>query len=272
MTGRQQSPGARGRETQAVKSAERTLAILELLTREERALTFGYIADALGYPRSSLHGLLRTLTDRGWVEFDPGSRRYALGIRTWESGNAYLRAVNLADRARPYMERVRDALDESVQLAVLDGRYNVYIAKVEGTQRLVLASEVGRRLEAHATGLGKALLSGLTTEELRARLGGGGLERFTGQTVTDPRAIEAELAAVRRQGYAEDREEYTTGVRCAAVPVYDHTGRTAAAMSVSVPLARFDPARHDQTVELLRDAADDLSAALGYRPQAEEAG
>lgn len=268
----QVSTSSGGRESQAVKSAERTLAILELLTTVERALTFGEIADALGYPRSSLHGLLRTLTDRGWVEFDPGTRRYALGIRTWESGNSYLRALDLADRARPYMERVRDALDETVQLAVLDGRYNVYIAKVQGTQRLVLASEVGRRLEAHATGLGKALLAGLTTGELRARLGETPLERFTTQTVTDPRAVEAELSDVRRQGYAEDREEYTIGVRCAAVPVFDHSGNTTAAMSVSVPLVRFEPRRHQRTVELLQEAARDLSTALGHRPPVEEAG
>lgn len=259
-------------QPQPVKSAERALAILELLTREERALTFGEIADSLGYPRSSLHGLLRTLTDRGWAEFDSDTRRYALGIRTWEAGNVYLRAVDLADRARPYMQRVRDAVDETVQLAVLDGRYNVYVAKVDGTQRLVLASEVGRRLQAHATGLGKALLAGLTPEELRNRLGDQELERFTPHTVTDRSVLEQELAAVRREGYAEDHEEYTTGVRCVAVPVYDHSGRTAAAISVSVPLVRFDAQRHRRTVELLRGAAHDLSAALGYQTPVEEAG
>ena len=264
------TPRESSRESTAVKSAERSLTILELLTGEERALTFGEIADILGYPRSSLHGLLRTLTHRGWVEFDPTTRRYALGIRTWEAGNVYLRAVDLADRARPYMQRVRDALDETVQLAVLDGRYNVYIAKVDGTQRLVLASEAGRRLQAHATGLGKALLAGLPGDELHARLDGVELEQFTPHTVTTQSVLEEELAAIRSHGYAEDREEYTIGVRCVAVPAYDHTGHTAAAMSVSVPLVRFDAERHDQTVELLRRAAHDLSIALGYNPAINE--
>lgn len=253
----------RDRESQAVKSAQRALRILELLTSQERGLTFGEIADALRYPRSSLHGLLWTMSDEGWLELDPATRRYSLGIRTWEAGNAYLRAVDLADRARPYMERVRDALEETVQLAVLDGRYNVYVAKVDGTQRLTLASAVGRRLEAHATGLGKVLLADLTPEELEERIGGVTLERFTANTITDPEELRRELALVRRRGYALDQEEYTAGVRCVAVGVRDHTGRVSAAMSVSVPTVRFNRRRQQEAIDLLTEAARDLSAALG---------
>lgn len=257
-------------ETQAVKSAGRALSILELLTKQERQLTFGEIADSLGYPRSSLHGLLRTMTDRGWIELDPATRRYSLGIRTWEAGSTYLRAVGLAERARPYMERVRDALQETVQLAVLDGRYNVYVAKAEGSQRLVLASEIGRRLEAHATGLGKVLLAGLTAEELRERLGDEKLERFTESTITEPDQLAAELARIREQGYGEDREEYTIGVRCVAAPVHDHHGRVVAAMSVSFATVRFNDERRDATRDLLIEASRGLSVALGHQATSNE--
>jgi DNA-binding IclR family transcriptional regulator len=249
-----------------VKSAERALAILGLLTRMERPLTFREIEESLRYPRSSLHGLLHTLLDGGWLEFDETSRAYALGIRTWEAGNAYLRATSLAKRALPYMSRVRDALDETVQLALLDGRHNVYVAKADGTQRLVLASEVGRRLEAHATGLGKALLAGLPPAELDRRLAGVTLERVAPNTITDLAALKRELERTRRRGYALDNEEYTLGVRCIAVPVHDHTGEVIAAMSVSVPKVRFDARRRLQALVLLQKAAADLSLALGYRP------
>jgi len=251
------------REAQAVKSAQRALRILELLTSQERGLTFGEIADALRYPRSSLHGLLWTMTDEGWLELDQATRRYALGIRTWEAGNAYLRAMDLSDRARPYMERVRDALEETVQLSVLDGRYNVYVAKVDGTQRLMLASAVGRRLEAHATGLGKVLLADLSPQELAERIGGEPLERFTANTITDPEDLRRELELIHRRGYALDEEEYTAGVRCVAVGVRDHSGRMAAAMSVSVPTVRFNRRRQQEAIDLLSEAARGLSAALG---------
>ena len=252
----------------AVKSAERALSILELLTRERRALSFGEIATALGYPRSSLHGLLRTLSERGWIAFDDRSRAYFLGLRAWEAGNAYQHAVTLADRALPYMHAVRDALDETVQLSVLDDRDNVYVAKVDGTQRLVLESDVGGRLRAHATGLGKVLLAGLDPDELERRIGGVELERYTAHTVTDHAALTRELERIRREGYAADHEEYTLGVHCVAVPVRGHSGDVVAAMSVSVPTVRLDAERHERTHALLEEAADGLSRALGYRQDA----
>lgn len=249
---------------ETVKSAERVLEILELMTRRESPLTFTQIAEALGYPRSSLHSLLRTLVQSGWAELDPVTRRYTLGIRAWQAGNAYLRAVNLADRTRPYLERVRDALDETVHVAVLDGRYNVYISKVDGSQMLVLASAIGRRLEAHATGVGKVLLAGLPEAECRALLEAQPLERFTEHTITDVGQLETELAGIRRRGHSVDNEEYTRGVRCVAVPVRDHASRVIAGMSVSVPTIRFDAARAEQARALLTAASADLSAALGW--------
>lgn len=247
-----------------VKSAQRGLEILDLLTQRESPLTFTEIADTLGYPRSSLHSLLRTLVQSGWAELHPETRRYTLGIRAWQAGNAYLRAVHLADRARPYLKRVRDALDETVQLAVRDGRYNVYVSKVDGSQLLVLASAIGRRLAAHATGVGKVLLADLPESYRRELLAGQPLESFTEETITDLDRLEAELAAIRRRGHGVDNEEYTRGVRCVAVPVRDHSGRVVAGMSVSVPTIRFDTARAEQALALLTTAAVDLSAALGW--------
>lgn len=248
---------------EAVKSAQRVLAILDLLTAREAPATFTEIAATLGYPRSSLHSLLATLAASGWVELDPLSRRYTLGIRAWQAGHAYLRAVDLADRARPHMETVRDQLGETVQLAVLDGRHNVYVAKVDGSQMLVLASAVGRRLAAHATGVGKVLLADLPAAERQALLSGQPLERFTAHTLADLGRLEEELALVRERGHSVDNEEYTEGVRCVAVPVRDHTGRAVAAMSVSVPTIRFDQSRADEALAGLTAAATALSTALG---------
>jgi DNA-binding IclR family transcriptional regulator len=254
----------RDTEASSVKSAQRTLAILEVLTHSKTPMTFTEIAGALGYPRSSLHNLLRTVVQSGWAELDPVTKRYTVGIRAWQAGNAYLRAVDLAERARPYMENVRDAFADTVQLAVRDGRYNVYIAKVEGSQLLVLASAIGRRLEAHATGVGKVLLADLAPEDRKDLLYAQPLERFTPHTITEPAALEREFADIRARGHAYDREEYTLGVRCVAVPARDHTGRVVAGMSVSVPSIRFDTDRAEQARMLLTEACGKLSAALGW--------
>lgn len=249
---------------ESVKSARRALEILELLTKHETPLAFTDIAERLDYPRSSLHGLLRTLASSGWLEFDERSRRYALGVRTLEAGNAYSRSRGLAERASAPMERIRDQLDETVQLAILDGRHNVYVAKYDGGHALTLASEVGRRLPAHATGIGKVLLAGLDDDEFKRRFAGVKLERFTAHTIGDFYELRRLLASVRERGYGTDDEEYTVGVRCVAVPVRDHTNNVVAGLSVSVPTIRYDDRFRERALELLRAGARDISRSLGH--------
>jgi len=241
------------------------MEILELITSREAGLTFRQISEELHVPRSSLHGLLTTMVEAGWIDYDPVTRAFWLGIRTLEVGNAYLRALDVPERARPYMERIRDTIDETVQLSVLDGRFNVYVGKVDGRQALALASAVGRRLPAHATGVGKVLLAGLSQEELDRVIGSADLERYTAHTLVDKDELYRHLDLIRRRGYGTDEEEYTVGVRCVAVPLRAHNGSVTAAMSVSVPAIRFDEKRKQQALTLLTQAASEISVALGYR-------
>lgn len=235
------------------------------MTSREARVTFTEISIALQLPRSSLHGLLATLVESGWVTFDSVTRTYGLGIRALEAGNAYLRTEDLPSRARPFMMRIRDSLDETVQLSILDGRFNVYVAKVDGNQALTLASAVGRRLPAHATGVGKVLLAGLDQAELERLVGTVTLERFTQHTLADKAALYRRLQAIRETGYGTDDEEYTPGVRCIAVPIRDQRGQVIAAMSVSVPAIRLDEQRSARALALLLEAASGLSWALGYQ-------
>ena len=249
-----------------VKSAYRVVEIVEALAQSNGGLSFAQLVEHLGYPRSSLHGLVRTLLAAGWLEFDEEGRRYRLALRMWELGQTYMRAADLATRARPFMQQVTAELEETTQLAILDGRYNVYIAKVDGPQPLVLASQVGRRLEAHATGLGKVLLAWLSPDELLVRIGDTPLERLTKSTITSVPRLQAELAVIRQRGYGIDNEEYTLGVRCVAFPVRNHLDEVVAAMSVSVPTARYRSASEARTISVLKANAIALSRALGHVP------
>lgn len=251
-----------------MKSAVRALAIIDLLAQRGRPLRFPEIARALGYPQSSLHGLMKTLQQAQWIELDENTREYTVGIRAWEAGQAYKGARTLAERARPYMDAIRDRINETVQLAVLDnGRHNVYLAKSEGDQRLVLESRVGSRLPAHATGVGKVLLAALDDDDVRQRIGDEKLEQYTTTTPRDLDDLLSRLRRVREAGYGTDDQEYTEGVRCVAVPVHAYGGETVAAMSVSVPVVRFDAALEGAALAALRAAAADLSHALGYREE-----
>lgn len=223
---------------QSVKSAERVLDIIELLAREPGGLSFTALLRMLQLPKSSLHELLGVLMRRGYITLAADTRSYTLGLRVWESGQAYLRQHDLASEAKPIMDEIVRALNETVQLAVLDGIENVYLAIVNCTHAVRLQSEVGKRLYAHATGLGKLLLAHLGAEDLQQRLNGQALPRFTPNTVTELPALLAQLARIRQLGFAFDNQEYTPGLRCVAVPVTDYSGQVVAALSVSIPIMR----------------------------------
>lgn len=255
-----------------VKSALRALRILDILTGYPRGLTFVELCSLTGWPRSSLYNLLQTMKGAGYVQLVDESRRFRVGIRAWEAGEAYRRHNDLASLARPFLMAAKEELNETVQLAVLDGMENVYIAKVETDYHLKLDSEVGRRLPAHATGLGKVLLASLTIEELQMRLSGAELRRFTPDTLTDPDALMAELEWVRLRGYSIDKGEYTAGVYCVAVPVHDGRGEVVAAMSSSVPFVRASPAMKDKMLRVLQKQAQHLSliTAHGHVAAAQE--
>jgi IclR family KDG regulon transcriptional repressor len=257
-------------ESGTVKSALRVLQIVELLTQHDSGLTFIELRARMGLPKSSLHGLLRTMRERGHLAFDEAERRYRLGVRYWEAGQAFMRGTDLTRLSKPYLEAASQRLNETVQLAILEGLDNVYIAKVESDQPLRLVSHVGSRLPAHATGLGKVLLAYLDEDELQRRLKGAKLARFTDRTISGKQELIAELAEIRARGSAFDHGEYTPGVFCAAVPVRDHRDAVVAAMSCSVPEVRVSEAVVEQVLSVLTTQAAALSAALGAsEPRAE---
>lgn len=253
--------------TTTVKSALRVLLLIELLTDHPRGLTFPEIREALDLPKSSLHGLLKVTTERGHLTFDEGNRTYRLGVRQLEAGQAFFAGSDLRERAIPVMERIRDEINETVQLAVLDGRENVYIAKVGATQALQLVSEVGSRLPAHATGVGKVLLAHLDRDELERRFASVVFEKFTERTVGSLEELEVVLETIRRNGYGIDDGEYTEGVYCLAVPVFGSGTNPLAAMSVSIPSIRVKAGTHDAVLTMLLAESRRLSAALGHRSE-----
>jgi DNA-binding IclR family transcriptional regulator len=251
-----------GHQGLLVKSAKRCLEILNLLTTYPDGLRFVEIEEKLSVPRSSLHGLIATLTYGSWVSSDPVTKKFMLGVRALEAGRAFLKREGFPSRARPYMEQIRDDLGETVQLSVLEGRYNVYVAKVDGRHALALASAVGVRLPAHATGVGKALLSGLDSASLNYLYNGVKLESCTAQTITSKSDLVSELARIRELGYATDNQEYSIGVRCIAVPIHNTSGQIAAAISTSIPTVRYNEALAGRALALLVSAAAELSRVI----------
>ncbi len=259
-------------QSQNVKSAQRALELLEVVARHPNGVTFVELAEQLPYPKSSLHGLLQTVVSMKWLTLDPDDRRYSIGVRPWEVGQAFRRSRDIVIRARRFLREANEALDETVQLGILDDLDVVYLDKVEGTQPLRLVSNVGSRLPAYVTGIGKALLSGLPPAVLRDRFAGRTLTGYTAHTITSGDRLIEVIEDVRRQGFAIDDGEYSLGVYCVAVPIANRSGRVVAALSFSVPTARLESedVSSERMIEVLRAASRDISVSLDATPRIKE--
>ena len=215
------------------RATARVLDILESLSGSEEGLTLTELSQALDAPKSSLFPIVHTLEERRYLRQDDGTGRYTMGPR----GLAPITQV---------MKEVASKCQETCQMGILDQDRVLYVAREDSPQPIRLISWVGTRLPANATAVGKALLSGLTNEEVRA-LYAGGLPRLTEQTITDVETLLAQLEAVRRGELAMEREESTDQLACWAAPLR-RKGTVFAALSISVPLFRC----REEKIELVR--------------------
>lgn len=242
-----------------VKSAGRTLEVLEALAAAPRRRSLVDLSRALGIPKSSLHGILRTMAQRGWVETDDTGTRFSLGMRALQVGAAYLDSDDAVGLLAGVLDDLSRQFGETVHLGRLDGRNVVYLAKRESVHPLRLYSAIGRQLPAHATALGKVLLAEHPDEFVQTLLAWP-LPALTRHTITEPDALRAELARIREDGHAVDQQENTDGIVCFAVTVPLHTPATDA-ISLSIPAARLTDDVQARIVAALRRAADQLHAA-----------
>jgi DNA-binding IclR family transcriptional regulator len=263
-----EAPGERAGGVRDVKSAARTLELLELLAaRQNRPARLRELSEALGMPRSSCHALLRTLAKYDWVRTDATGTMYGIGIRALLTGTSYLDADPVVRIAKSALEALGEHLDETFHLGRLASSDVVYLVTRESGQYLRPHSRVGRRLPAYSTALGKALLAQLSGTDLKTHLPPQ-LLPITEHTFTDRGRLEEDLARVRARGYAVDREENSLGLQCFAVPLH-YASPPVDAISCSVPLARLTPAREADIVAALRRCATSIehaavAAELGF--------
>ncbi|KAB1913175.1 IclR family transcriptional regulator [Micromonospora sp. AMSO31t] len=244
-----------------VKSAGRTLEVLEALAASPHRRSLVDLARALDIPKSSLHGILRTLAQRGWVESDLTGTRFGLGIRALQVGAAYLTADDAMGVLGTVLDDLSRQFGETVHLGRLDGPHVVYLAKRESVHPLRLYSAIGRQLPAHATALGKVLLAERGDDEVDELLSWP-LPALTRHTLTTPDALHAALAGIRQRGYAADREESTEGIVCVAMAV-PLRSPAIDAISLSVPVARLGADTEERIVAALHRAVDQVRAAGG---------
>lgn len=246
------------RSSGGVQSLSRAFVILEAIADAGGVITLSSLATTTGLPMPTIHRLIRTLVDLGYVRQEM-SRQYSLGPRLTRLGDVAGRRI--AEWSAPHLERVASELGESVNLATLDGDEIVYVNHITPARHSMrMFTEVGRHVATHTTAVGKAILADYPDSEVLALLARTGMRRSTDLTIHTPGAFLASLETVRENHFAVDDEEQERGVRCVAVAVPSKDHRLA--VSMSGPLARMNDEAIAAAVGPLHEAASAIAAEL----------
>lgn len=228
-----------------VKSAERTVRLLEVLAAAPTRLSLTELQERMGYPRSSLYALVRTLRELGWIEADSTGTKFSIGPDALRSGSAYLEHDPAIPFAARTLEDLSNEVTHTVHYGRRDGAWVFYLATRESTETVRCAYRVGRKRPLYLTALGQALLAELTTDELESIIPPK-LEAVTSHTIVDRADLLAELGTVRERGWAFEYEQGSPGVACVAAAV-DYRIPATDAISCSMPTAIADnPAELDR--------------------------
>ncbi|TLS52652.1 IclR family transcriptional regulator [Paenibacillus antri] len=248
-----------------IQSVQRALQIVDLFDERTPELKITEISARMQLHKSTVHSLLKTLMHHGYIAQDDESGKYRLGLALVEKGNMLLQSMDLRSIAKPYIAELSAKSGQTTHLVVLDGRDGVYIDKVEGAKAAIRYSRIGRRVPLHSSAVGKALAAFRPLEALHALLDDYTFDKRTERTIGDREAFLAELTRVRGCGFAIDDEENEPGVRCAAAPIFDHSGVAAAAISVSTMTSSVDDDALRALIDELLEAAKAISRQLGYK-------
>jgi DNA-binding IclR family transcriptional regulator len=252
-------------QIQTVTNALRVLGAFH----DEAEIGVAELSRRLGLHKNNVFRLLATLEEEGYIEQDPETERYRLGLRALELGHSFSRSRSLVERARPVLDGLLEETGESTHLAKMDGFEVVHILGRVPDRVLVGALRIGTRLPLHATALGKVLLGCAPEDERQAFdrkvVAGGKLPARTERTIEDPAKFFEHVRTVAGHGFALDVGECADGLGCAAAPVHDASGLVVAAISVSAPLHRVsEESLIREICPRVVEAAERLSHDLGH--------
>lgn len=251
-----------------VPALQRGLQLLAQFSRVEREMTGAELSRRMGLPRASVFRILQTLEQMGFVERVGDSAHYKLGMAVLRLGFEYLASMELTELGRPVINDLSAATGLSAHLVVRDGREVVFVAKAVGRSVMFNSIQIGARLPAHATVLGRVLLADLSDGELTQLYDGAALPAYTEQTPTTIAALRQMIDADARRGYGISQGGFESAISTIAAPVFDHHHRVSAAVSITVPAQQIEPQQHDELVAQVRAAAQRLSERFSLLPAA----
>jgi IclR family pca regulon transcriptional regulator len=253
-----------------VEALARGLAVLTLFTPEEPWLSQTEIARRTGLSPATTVRFVTTLKKLGYLEQSPETRKYRPALAVLNLGYAALASLDVRELAAPILQRLSASTQETASMAVLAGTEIVWIERADTKDLVTTRVQVGSRLPAYATSMGKVLLAFLPEEQRDRLIAQMELVPLGPKTITSAGRLREELERIRAAGYAVQDEELAAGSRNVAAPVFDRASEAIAAINISAPPTRV-PLRdaHGRLRRAVMEAAGEVSALLGFRPPAE---
>jgi IclR family pca regulon transcriptional regulator len=219
---------------QGIQSVSRALSILELFSDKRPSLSVSQVAELTGLNRATCYRFCQTLRQLGYLEELP-ERRFRPGLKAVSLAHSALSSRELPELALPYLRRLREDINETVNMGLLDDTEVVYVARVLSDHLISLRLYVGSRLPAFASSLGRSILAFLPQEQAESIIDRSDLTQITSHTIVNRKQLLAELKTIRERGYALNDQEVANGLRGVAAPVLTETGKPIAAINVSIP-------------------------------------
>lgn len=245
-------------------AVERTLLILEAVAQRQTGMSNADFSRKLKIPKSSASYILRTLEQHGYLRRDKEDGKYRLGMKVLGLSRGALSSVNVRGVALPIMRHLVEQVHITTHLAILDNDEAVYVEKVEAPGFVKMDTWIGRRMEVHTTGVGKAILAFLDPKEQEAIIRRRGLKKFTPLTITSPYKMMKEFERVRQMGYAVDDEENSLGVRCVGAAIFNAQGKVEASVASTGTITEVPRDAVPRLAEMVKEAARRISHQIGY--------
>jgi IclR family KDG regulon transcriptional repressor len=249
-----------------LSSVANAIRLVRAFSEQENEIGISNLARRLGLGKSTVHRLATTLVREDFLEKNPDTGAYRLGLALFELGTLVRRKMNFANEARPFLKSLMEKTGETVHLAVLDHASVLYINTIASRQAIRMSSDVGARAPSHCTSEGKVLLAYQPGDVVDAILAAGLVSR-TPKTITRAQALREELRLVSSRGYAIDDEETESGLRSVAAPIRNHAGEVVAAISIAGPVQRVSKKVLQSYLPEVCAAASAISQRLGYHGQ-----
>lgn len=238
----------------------KALDVVTAIANSKDPLRFTDLLNQIDQPRGTLHRNISNLLEEGLIAMSPETHVYSLGPRLLQLASQAWSDNEFRGIAQPHIRALNELAGETVHLAILQGDQVVYLDKFEAHQTLRMHSQIGRSAPVYCTGVGKAILSGLSDENFETLANSLTFKSFTENTITSVEDLRQDRAASIARGYAIDAEEHEAGIRCAAAPIKDQTGSLLGGVSITAPAYRVSDEVYAQWTQWVQKTAADIGS------------